>query len=243
MSSPPTLGATLLDPGHAEPHVLPTVGLAFGLDGPLLVRSTHRRVEAGAFVLDPELAHSGTSDGLHAIALVDDRTPVGSALVALRTSVHANPPWLRDIHRELLSHAHEIERPGVLVGWVGELLHRAVRRGDWRAPRRDARVDAALGAIEESVRGGVALPRPLVRGISPAHLRALFKQEVGRTISDHVRRRRLLVAVAAIGHGASATQAAHAAGFSDSAHLSRTARAGFGTTLRTIRSGSMHLPD
>ncbi len=243
MSSPPTLGATLLDPGHAEPHVLPTVGLAFGLEGPLFVRSGRRGVEADAFVLGPELAHAGTASGLHAIVLVDDRSTLGAALAALHTSVHGDPPWLRDIHREVLARAHEIERPGVLVGLVGELLHRAVRRGDWRAPRRDPRVDAALGAIEDAVRGGVAVPRPLVRGISPAHLRALFKHEVGRTISDHVRRRRLLVAIAAIGHGASATQAAHAAGFADSAHLSRTVRAAFGTTLRTIRSGSMHLPD
>jgi len=43
-------------------------------------------------------------------------------------------------------------------------------------------------------------------------------------------------AIAAIAKGASATDAAHLAGFSDSAHLSRTFRRFFGMSLRQANS-------
>jgi len=234
-----TLGAALLHPAEAAPHTLPTAGLALTLEGPLRVRAGERDHSAGAFALGSDRLHAGAATGVHAIVLVDELAPVGAAFAATHPSIHGAPTWLRTLHREVVHHAHELERPGVLVALIDELLHRAAAREDWRRPPRHPRVRAALAVIEDAVRAGAPLPRPLVRGISPAHLRAVFRRDLGRTISAHARRRRLLVAMAAIGGGASATRATHDAGFADAAHLSRTVRTAFGTTLRELRAGTL----
>jgi AraC-like DNA-binding protein len=60
----------------------------------------------------------------------------------------------------------------------------------------------------------------------------LFKQEMQIPWRPYLLWRRLLCAVNALRHGRSATDAAHIAGFSDSAHLSRTFRNHFGLTIR-----------
>ncbi|WP_281559157.1 AraC family transcriptional regulator [Thalassomonas sp. RHCl1] len=84
--------------------------------------------------------------------------------------------------------------------------------------------------------------------IKPAHWRAaevasqlalsesrflhLFRQELGIAWRPYLLWRRMMCAIRAILNNASATEAAHLAGFSDSAHLSRTFRNNFGMTIR-----------
>ena len=84
----------------------------------------------------------------------------------------------------------------------------------------DARLDdpPSLGELARSV------------GLSPSRLRHLLVGETGAGFRAHVRWRRLMRAWEIVRAGASLTEAAHAAGFSDSAHLSRTVRRTFGLT-------------
>ena len=56
--------------------------------------------------------------------------------------------------------------------------------------------------------------------VSRAHLRALFARDIGTPIPTYARRRRRLDTLAAL--GSNATVAAHATGFADLAHFSRT---------------------
>lgn len=64
----------------------------------------------------------------------------------------------------------------------------------------------------------------------------LFKAEMKIAWRPYLLWRRLLCAVQVIKQGFSATEAAHVAGFSDSAHLSRTFRKNFGLTIRQASS-------
>jgi AraC-like DNA-binding protein len=70
--------------------------------------------------------------------------------------------------------------------------------------------------------------------LSPSRLRHLFVEEVGTSYRGYVLWRRILVAVDAMMRGASWTEAAHEAGFADSAHLSRTFRRTFGISPKML---------
>lgn len=69
-------------------------------------------------------------------------------------------------------------------------------------------------------------------GLSESRFLHLFKQQMHIPWRPYLLWRRLLCAVNAIQKGRSATEAAYIAGFSDSAHLSRTFRNNFGMTIR-----------
>ncbi len=68
--------------------------------------------------------------------------------------------------------------------------------------------------------------------ISESRFLHLFREQMGITWRHYLLWHRMICAVNAIIKGESATHAAHLAGFSDSAHLSRTFRSNFGMTIR-----------
>lgn len=73
--------------------------------------------------------------------------------------------------------------------------------------------------------------------LSESRFLHLFKQEMKIAWRPYLLWRRLLCAANVIQRGRSATEAAHIAGFSDSAHLSRTFKKMFGTTIRQAQQG------
>lgn len=89
----------------------------------------------------------------------------------------------------------------------------------------DARVQKAIARIRERIHAGVSLAEAAgAAALSPGRFRHLFVQETGSTFRAYVLWLRLNVAIEEAMAGRSWTDAAHAAGFADSAHLSRTFR-------------------
>lgn len=72
-------------------------------------------------------------------------------------------------------------------------------------------------------------------GLSPGRTRHLFVQQTGLPFRTYLLWLRLVRAVEIFAGGASLTEAAHGAGFSDSAHLSRTFRRMFGIAAASLR--------
>ncbi|MFI9557592.1 AraC family transcriptional regulator [Nonomuraea endophytica] len=68
----------------------------------------------------------------------------------------------------------------------------------------------------------------LMVGMSPGRLRHLFSDHLGLPFSAYVRWARLRKAMQTVKDGSTLTRAAHAAGFADSAHLTRVSHAMFG---------------
>jgi AraC-like DNA-binding protein len=121
---------------------------------------------------------------------------------------------------------------GAVVG--GERgFWRGWREGGGAAPRAvDARIERALGVIDRGLAGG-SLPlgtAARAAGLSPERFRHLFADVIGLPYRRYLLWRRVGCAVAEIARGASATSAAHGAGFADAAHFARTMRATFGVT-------------
>ncbi|NUU23751.1 MAG: helix-turn-helix transcriptional regulator, partial [Streptomycetaceae bacterium] len=75
-------------------------------------------------------------------------------------------------------------------------------------------------------------------GVSASRLGHLFAAQLGLPFPAWVRWARLRAAMDAARGGANLTEAAHAAGFADSSHLTRTFRAMFGVTPSQALGGT-----
>lgn len=108
---------------------------------------------------------------------------------------------------------------------------------------QDRRIQSLLSELERCLHGECIKPvnwraRDVAHqlALSESRFLHLFSDEMGITWRPYLLWRRMICALAAIVDGASATDAAHSAGFSDSAHLSRTFRNTFGMTFRQAQS-------
>lgn len=112
--------------------------------------------------------------------------------------------------------------------WSSKLLD-AVSAGSSAAPM-DERVARAVGYIREHLEEGDLSLRAIGKnvGLSAGRLSHLFPDQVGIPIRPYVLWLRLQRAADALARGSNLTEAAHAAGFADAAHLSRTFRRMFG---------------
>jgi AraC-like DNA-binding protein len=102
---------------------------------------------------------------------------------------------------------------------------------DTVAHRIDERIDATIQRIQQSVSENVPLSTLAQEaGLSNSRLVNLFKGQVGIPVRRYRLWHRLFRASCLLAGGASATEAAHEAGFSDAAHLSHTYRDILGIT-------------
>jgi AraC-like DNA-binding protein len=124
-----------------------------------------------------------------------------------------------------------------------ELSLEALERTLRQLPRRaldDARVERALLALDQQLSGTVsAHALAQAAHVSLSQLERLFANQLGLPVRRLVLWRRLRVALGLALGGSTLTEAAHGAGFADSAHFSRTMKQLFGVTagasLRNLR--------
>lgn len=110
-----------------------------------------------------------------------------------------------------------------------------------RRPRRvlDSRVDRLLPHIRE--RPGLRMPAAeaaALTGLSSTRFQHLFRESTGIPFRRYLLWLRLVAAVERVATGSSLTEAAHGAGFADSAHLSRSFRRMFGLTPSALAKDS-----
>lgn len=87
----------------------------------------------------------------------------------------------------------------------------------------DLRVAAVIETMNGSIGEGVSVQRLAEKaGLSPGRLSHLFKQQTGLPVRQYFLALKMLHAVRALADSRSLTEAAHAAGFADSAHMTRT---------------------
>ena len=93
----------------------------------------------------------------------------------------------------------------------------------------DGRVDKAIAYIRAHIHAAITLDQAATAAaLSPGRFRHLFVAQTGTSFRAYVLWMRLNVAIQFAMAGQSWTEAAHAAGFADSAHLTRTFRRMFG---------------
>jgi AraC-like DNA-binding protein len=113
-------------------------------------------------------------------------------------------------------------------------------------PRRrleDPRLERALAALDQQLSGKVsAHALAQAAHVSLSQLERLFSHQLGLPVRRLVLWRRLRVALQLALAGSTLTEAAHGAGFADSAHFSRTMKQLFGVTAAaSLRQLEVHL--
>lgn len=96
-------------------------------------------------------------------------------------------------------------------------------------PSADEVVDAAIATLKKVVPGEIRAAGLADRvGVPQRDLSAAFRRVTGLSIRSYVLWLRLQLSVRALAGGSNLTEAAHAAGFADGAHMSRVFRDTFG---------------
>lgn len=182
-------------------------------DGTQLLRQAH---------IAPDTVHALDSEGAPVLVLLYEAPLLQDRGVAADVRVKPPKDLVADCPRRLLTSLPTLPPVG--------------------SPPADARV-ARLMALARTTEGTARLA-DLARqaGLSPSRLTHLFTRSEGIPFKRWLLWDRLLRTVEYLAAGADLTTAAHAAGFADSAHLSRSFRAHFGIAAsRIFRSRSVQV--
>ncbi|UGT92935.1 helix-turn-helix domain-containing protein [Mycobacterium ostraviense] len=195
---------------------------------PVDVVGDHGRVHRGTrLVIPANTAHRITSaDGPGVIVFLDPATAPGRNAHSIGIAVWQQPNLLPGPidDGDLPAVARAVAGAFHTAGCTGDQLrHRAV-------------TDALDLLTQLAPEGPVRTADIAVRiGISTTRLTHLFTAEVGLPLRRYVLWLRLMMALRAVAAGDDLTTAAHAAGFADSAHLTRTSRAMFGLAPSSLQ--------
>ncbi len=216
-----------------SPHAHYAIQLTMGVPSGLRVQFGRRAEwQSCAAALVPSRA-THTIDvndcDMSVVLFIEPETPTGKALAARMkgrlelldadvvglAAADLERAWRRDKSYDAVK--------AVCMRLIQELSDTALREPS------DPRVLAVVEYLRQRVDQVVTLAEVAkVVHLSPGRFRHLFVEETGMPLRTYVLWRRLLHVWTLLMQGAALSTAAHAAGFADSAHLSRTARNMFG---------------
>ncbi|MEY4546434.1 MAG: hypothetical protein RL685_2629 [Pseudomonadota bacterium] len=223
-----------------EFHSHHAVQVTLALRGGFTLETRDQQVAGGAAAVAPDTEHAFEAEGIIAHLFADPEGRLGRALqrvlfssaslVALQSSQLAGLP------AQLLA---DFEAPNraddALLALGRRLLAQLAGEGE-----RDERPEARVRKMVAWAAAHLDQPMSLVEaaahvGLSSGRARHLFVESTGLPFRTYLLWLRLTKALELFSAGASLTDAAHAAGFSDSSHLSRTFRRMFGIAPDSLR--------
>jgi AraC family transcriptional regulator len=212
--------------GVVPTHAHHAIQVVIALDGRVAIRGrNHDWRESRGIVVRSDAEHSFDCNGaMGAMLFVDPESRDGAWLAeSLRQDItDVAEARLAGIVPELQTF---LERPDETVD-IEAMIRRSVHQlRSGRAPVRhlDARVTTVLTAIRASEDLRISLESAAAMAfLSPSRFAHLFKDQVGLPFSRYMLWRKLTRAMVAIGSQQTIAAAAHAADFSDAAHLTRT---------------------
>lgn len=212
--------------GVVPPHLHHAIQIVIAVEGLVAIRSQRGAWREGpGVVVQPDVVHAFNAQGSRAAMLFVDPESMEGA-------------WLRSTLREDITLVPEIrllgpaaalrtfmDRPheGQDVGSLTRHCVQALSTGAPPARRLDPRVSTVIDRIRAaddlriSLNGAAAMAY-----LSPSRFAHVFKQQVGLPFRRYMLWRKLTRAMVAIGGSHTIADAAHAADFADSAHLTRT---------------------
>lgn len=219
------------DLGGVPPHAHHAVQLTFRLDGAMTIGTRDEELRNDIVVVDADAEHRFTLGGTAALLFVDPESSVGRAirhdLLRGRNAAAIEDEQLAT-EVEALRAAWVSRRAADELRSLGRDLAQRLA-GVTRATPTDPRIAGIIAGLGDRLDGPLTLS-DVARSthLSPSRLRHLFVEQTGLPFKSYVLWRRLMRAVETFLEGATLTEAAHAAGFADSAHFSRTCRRMFG---------------
>jgi AraC-like DNA-binding protein len=168
--------------------------------------------------------------------LIEDKPVTTSRLLIasqIRHAIVEAPDPVFTVYAEPLRFDADTLRDALFdIEWSLPALDHAIGQCP-RRPLNDPRIERALANVDASLSSKVAASAVADSAhVSLSQLQRLFVSQIGLPVRRLVLWRRLRLAMAAILAGSAVTEAAHAAGFADSAHFSRSLKKLFGVTAR-----------
>lgn len=229
--------------GHAAPHAHHAIQISYALedqDAGFLMRERGAPQWSSfrAAIVMPHRSHEFDGrGGWIAHVFVEPETDSGRALVkrfggaaitALATDCAGGTSELKGLRQDPAAADAAYVEAGRNV--IAELAGPSPDR-----TRVSARVSAAIDFLSRQCASPVTLAQVSEAvHLSPSRLRHVLVEETGTTFRGLVLWLRILRALEVTRDGRSWTEAAHQAGFADSAHLSRTFRRMFGVSPATV---------
>jgi AraC family transcriptional regulator len=211
--------------GVVPPHTHHAIQLAVSANSVFRLRTTDGDWEdypAGAIL--PDVEHSLDSDGLGCLLLIDPESREGRWLQAsLKAPISAMLPDRVEAARSAVAKFwHEPPDADGTAQFVAYIVRQF---GVGMMPNRvlDERVANVIEWIQQMDTRVVSLDDVAKKVfLSPSRFAHLFSDEVGIPFRRYLLWRRLTRAMVLVSRGATLSRAALAAGFSDSAHFTRT---------------------
>lgn len=219
-------------------HVHHAIQLCFGIDGPIRLREKADGdwISHHAVLIPSMMPHALDARGGMAAALFcEPQSEIGRGLIArFATGGLVALPKPAELSERIRAIGEGLAQGIDPKTACVEILANLGRTGTPRATT-DARVLKALNFVATNLDAPTSMSEAASSvGLSPGRFRHLFVAEMGIPFRSYSLWLRLQHALQIGLQGASWTQAAHQAGFSDSAHLSRTFRMMMGTTPTSI---------
>jgi AraC-like DNA-binding protein len=224
------------------PHAHHAVQLTIGLRGSFTLESDATRVGAPAAAVAPDTEHAfAAADGSAVAQLFVD--PEGRGGRELQSVLFTRAPLVAipaermgDLRARLLAAYEAPRRTDETLVELGRAVLARLAPESERDARPDARVRKMSAWAAARIDAPVSLEEAAAHaGLSMGRARHLFVEQTGLPFRNYLLWQRLTRATELFSRGASLTDAAHGAGFSDSAHLSRTFRRMFGIQASSLR--------
>lgn len=223
--------------GDPDFHAHHAIQITASLTGALALTSASETLTAPVLAVAADARHRFEAHGLLAFIFVEPESRLGRGLAERlfrgRDLVAVESPGVARHLEPLRAGFDAPPAKGALLA-AGRDAAEALAPGV-QAPLPDPRVqriiDHAASHLDEplslaSASAGVHL--------SPSRLRHLFVEQTGLAFKTYLLWLRLVRAMTVYAEGRSLTEAAHAAGFSDSAHFSRIFKRTFGLPATTL---------
>lgn len=225
--------ALVASAGDNAVHEHHAIQLCVGLGSTLrFARATE--TEAAGAVVPSDVPHALLPVARSAILYVLPESRLGRRLVA-RYGREESTPLDADVAARLGSVIVRMAA-GALEGEAESAVSEVLGLSATPGPDLDPRIGRAVDFLERDLERDVKLAElATIAGLSESRLAHLFRAHLGIAYRPYRRWRRIERAFRLLVEGADLTAAAHAAGFSDSAHLSRSVVRAFGVPPLVIK--------
>ena len=223
--------------GEAAFHAHHAIQITASLAGDLALFTADETLRSPIAAVAADARHRFEAHGLLAFVFVEPESRMGRALAARlfleRPLVAIEDAALDALLRPLAGTFEDDLDHEALLRVGRSVVEQLVPETQAKLPdpRVQRTIDYAIAHLDEpltleSASEGVHL--------SPSRLRHLFVEQTGLAFRTYLLWLRLVRAVQVYSEGSSLTEAAHASGFSDSAHFSRIFRRTFGLPATTV---------
>jgi AraC-like DNA-binding protein len=221
-------------------HSHHAIQVTLSLRGTFTLETRDRQVVGGAAAVAQDTEHAFEAEGIVAHLFVDPEGRLGRTLRrALFSSASLVPilsSQLGGLPARLLTDFEGPDCTDSSLIALGRTLLAQLASESERDERPEARVRKMSAWAAARLNKPVSLADAAAEvGLSSGRARHLFVESTGLPFRTYLLWLRLTKAVELFSGGASLTDAAHGAGFSDSSHLSRTFRRMFGIAADSLR--------